>query len=72
MTDDVNNITLIFNEEINSCKNMFKGLSNIIEIDVSFFDFSHVTNMDSMFQECTNLQRIDFGDKYGFYVSRMH
>jgi len=60
LPNDLNNITLIFNEEINSSENMFNGLSNIIEIDLSFFDSSLVTNMDSMFKDCTNLQKINF------------
>ena len=46
LPNDLNNITLIFNEEINSCENMFNGLSNIIEIDVSYFDFSHVAKYE--------------------------
>ena len=57
-----NNVTLIFNDEITSCENMFKGLSNIIEIDLSFFDFSKVKNMYSMFYGCTNLKKIKFGN----------
>ena len=41
---------------------MFYGLGNIIEIDLSSFDFSQVTSMKSMFQECTNLISIKFGN----------
>ena len=55
-------IYLKFNDDINSCENMFKGLSNIIEIDLSKFDFSHVTSMKSMFQNCTGLKVIEFGN----------
>ena len=58
LPSDLNNITLIFNEEINSCENMFNGLYNIIEIDLSYFDFSLVTNMNSMFRYCYHLQKI--------------
>ena len=43
------NITLIFNYEILYCQNMFYNLQNIIEIDLSNFDFSKVVNMNSMF-----------------------
>ena len=41
---------------------MFDGLGNIIEIDLSNFDFSHVTAMFGMFHECTSLKSIKFGD----------
>ena len=41
---------------------MFYGLGNIIEIDLSSFDFSQVTSMKSMFQECTGLTSIKFGN----------
>ena len=39
LPNNLNNITLIFNEKIDSCENMFNGLNNIIEIDLSYFDF---------------------------------
>ena len=41
---------------------MFLGLSNIIEIDLSNFDFSYVTTMKSMFKDCKHLKKIDFGN----------
>ena len=62
ISDNGNNITLTFNNEITSCEYMFKGLSNIIEIDLSYFDFSKVRNMYSMFYGCTNLKKIKFGN----------
>ena len=34
-----NNIKLIFNDTLNSTELMFSGLDNIIEIDLSLFDF---------------------------------
>ena len=62
LTDDLNNITLIFNQEINSCKKMFYGLYDIIEIDLSNFDSSKVTSMKSMFRYCEYLKKINFGN----------
>ena len=59
---DINSIILSFNDNINSCENMFLGLSNIIEIDLSNFDFSYVTTMKSMFKDCKHLKKIDFGN----------
>ena len=57
-----NNVTLIFDETIESCERMFSELDNIIEIDLSHFDFSRVTTMSFMFRKCSNLERIIFGD----------
>ena len=42
---EINNVTIYFNDYITSCKNMFYNLSNIIEIDLSNFDFSRVITM---------------------------
>ena len=58
--DEYNNITIIFDQQIESCENMFNGLYDILEIDLSNFNFSKVTNMDSMFNECSNLTKITF------------
>ena len=58
----INNVTIIFKEQINSCEKMFSGIINIKEIDLSNFDFSSVNNMESMFESCTNLEKINFGD----------
>ena len=59
---DTNNITLIFTNTIKSCYRMFGFYNNIIEIDVSKFDFSEVTNIMSMFYHCTKLEKIIFGN----------
>ena len=60
--EEINYVTIKFNNQIESCENMFSGLANIIEIDLSNFDTSRVTNMYSMFLECSNLERINFGN----------
>ena len=62
LSDSSNEVILYFEEEINSCENMFYGLRNIKEINFSNFDFSKVTNMHSMFRECKSLEKIDFGN----------
>ena len=62
LNNDINNITLIFEEEIISCENMFYGLTNLIFIDLSKFDSSKVKNINSMFYGCTNLKKIIFGN----------
>ena len=51
---------------------MFYGLGNIIEIDLSSFDFSQVTSMRSMFRECTSLTSIKFGNIVTSQVKDMY
>ena len=62
MEYEINYVTLIFNEIIESCENMFYGSKNITEINLSKFDFSKVINMSYMFCNCTNLEKINFGN----------
>ena len=62
MEYEENNVTLIFKETLNSSQNMFSGLNNIKEIDLSFIDFSQVTTMNTMFRYCSNLEKINFGN----------
>ena len=62
LDQDLNNVSIIFDKEIESCENMFNGLIDVLEIDLSNFDISLVTNMNSMFKECKNLKKITFGN----------
>ena len=62
MDREINNIKLIFDNNIESCGNMFYGSYNIIEIDFSNFDFSQVRNVTFMFRNCSNLEKINFGN----------
>ena len=66
-----NNITLKFDELIEDCEYMFYYLENIIEVDLSNFDTSKVTNIDLMFGECYNLETINFGNINTSSVERM-
>mgnify|MGYP002627217034 CR=1 FL=1 len=59
---DKNNITLRFNNKITSCCNMFDNMLNMIEVDLSNFDFSKVETLNSMFVNCKNLKKIEFGN----------
>ena len=60
-TKDINNVVIKFCDQIDSCENMFNGLDNIIDIDLSNFDTSKVTNMYAMFNGSTYLEKINFG-----------
>ena len=57
-----NNITLIFNETIESCYSMFDSLVNITKVDLSNFDTSLVTDMSFMFNFTENLENVNFGN----------
>ena len=62
LDEDFNNVTLIFNDEIDTWENMFNNLTSIKEIDLSKFDSSKITTMYRMFNGCTNLEKIIFGN----------
>ena len=57
-----NIIKLIWNKEIKSCKNMFSGLSNLIDINFTNFDTSKVTAMEEMFRDCSSLTSLDLSN----------
>ena len=60
--NEINKVTLIWNQKINNCEFLFQFSSNITEIDLSNFDTSIVTSMISMFENCENLEYIRFGN----------
>ena len=57
----LNNVTIKFENQIDSCSNMFAGITSIIEVDLSKFDASKVVSMFNMFGSCTNMKQITFG-----------
>ena len=62
MPYEINNVTIVFDEEINSTENMFYNLVNISEIDLTNFDTSNIKKMKSMFYGCKGLKNIIFGN----------
>ena len=60
--NEINNVTLYYNDSITSCDYMFSELNNIIEIDLSNFDFSYVKTMIGMFRYCMELKAVNLGD----------
>ena len=69
---DINNITLIFEKQLESCSNMFSNTKNLIEINFSKFDFSKVTTMSLMFNASSDLKIINFGDINTSLVNDMY
>ena len=60
--NELNNVTIKFETQIETCYKMFYQLDNILEIDLSKLDTSKVSNMRNMFSGCLNLERIIFGN----------
>ena len=71
-TEELNTVVIKFNKSITSCENMFYGLANITEIDLSNFDTSKVVSMGAMFYLCSNLERIYFGNINTSSVKRIN
>jgi len=59
LNEELNNITIKFNETIESCYAMFYAAVDKIEIDLSDFDTSNVVNMENMYKYCSNLISIN-------------
>ena len=57
-----NEIKMKWNYSLTSCESMFKGLKNVIKMDFSKFDTSHVENMNSMFKDCSSLTSLDLSN----------
>ena len=60
LSKEINIIKVKWNEPLQTCNSMFKGLSNITYIDLSNFNTSQLTNIDNMFYDCTSLTSINF------------
>ena len=55
-------IIIRWNINIKSTKEMFKDCEKIVEIDLSNFDTSEVTDMSSMFERCHALLMLNLGN----------
>ena len=62
LIDNENTIKMIWYYQLKTCREMFRGLSNIISIDFSKFDTSLVTDMSSMFYNCISLTSLDLSN----------
>ena len=71
LTGDKSNITLRFNEQLTSCEKMFRGLTNLKEIDLTNFDTSKVETMHQMFYGCTTLTSVDMSNLNTLKVNRL-
>jgi len=58
-TQTDNFVELIWDDNLNNCKYMFRECTGITEIDLSNFNTSKVTNMYSMFYQCSSLTSLN-------------
>ena len=72
LENNINNITLIWNNPLDSTNNMFQDCKKIIEIDLSNFDASEVSEMKSMFCGCSSLYSINFSNINTSKVNNMN
>ena len=59
LNESYNIINLTFSDYITDSANMFKGCSQLEEIDLSHFDTSNVEDMNNMFAECFFLKYLN-------------
>ena len=71
-TQTDNSVELIWNNHIDNCANMFRGCSDITEMDLSNFDTSQVTYMSDMFSDCTSLTSLNLLNFNTSKVTRMN
>ena len=62
LEDIKSNITLIFDNQIESFSSLFEDVRNVTFVDLSNFDTSKVTDFHWMFSGCRNLEKINFGN----------
>ena len=60
LSEPENNVTIIWNVEMESTGQMFSFCYDIIEIDLSNFDSSKIKSMNNMFVSCNSLININF------------
>ena len=56
---ETNNIKMVWNSPLTTCRNFFLEMGAVISIDLSGFDFSQVTDMGSIFEKNWDLQRVN-------------
>ena len=71
LTEEENNITMIWDIQIENCNAMFYSLTNVVKIDLSKFDSSKVTIMNDMFFDCISLTSIIFDNFDTYLVNHM-
>ena len=72
LTDNINEITIKFNEHLKSCEYMFSNLNGILYVDFSKFFSSDVRSVKYMFRDCKSLQYLNFDNFDTSSVTNMY
>ena len=59
LSEEINNITIIWDYPLTNSSSMFINLENITDIYFTEFDTSKVVSMDNMFRNCTSITKLD-------------
>ena len=63
LPEEINTVVISWgDQQLTSCYKMFEDLVNIVSIDLSNFDFTKVTTIESLCQGCAFVERIVFKD----------
>ena len=57
----IHKIKIIFKKKLYDCSFLFNNCKEIIEIDLSNFDYSQMTAAESMFDKCQSLYKVNLG-----------
>ena len=68
---EINSVRIAWDNKLTTCKNMFKGVWDLIDIDFSEFDFSKVTDMTSLCDWCENVSSINMNNGNGLQIKSM-
>ena len=72
LQNNINNITIIWNDQLTSCSSMFYNLTNILKADLSKFDSSKVIKMNNMFCCCKSLTSLNLSNLNTSIVTNMN
>ena len=67
----INNVTLVWKNYVLSCQGLFEDCDKIIEINLTHFNTSKVSNMLHMFRNCKELKYLDISNIDTSKVSNM-
>ena len=68
---EINIVRMEWDNQLTTCKYMFKSVKNLISIDFSEFDFSQVTDMTSLCESCELVKSINMRNGNGLRVKIM-
>jgi len=71
LQNNENTIIMKWDDKLQNCSYMFRGLNNIIEVDLSKFDISEVRITKFMFSDCINLKNIIFNNYNSFILNEI-